>query len=206
MNILNSAIVTFVKVLPKSVVHIFAKKYIAGASLDDAVNVTKELNAKGIMATMDVLGESITSKNEAIEAQKECLETLDAIRQHNLDANLSVKPTQMGLMLDEEFAFNMFDEILGKADPMNNFVRIDMEDSETTDRTIRLFNRLKEKYKGVGIVVQSYLKRTMDDVIELNKNGTNYRLCKGIYVEPEEIAFKSRQKVRDNFRCFEKNV
>ena len=199
MNILNSAIVTFVKVLPKSVVHIFAKKYIAGASLDDAVNVTKELNAKGIMATMDVLGESITSKNEAIEAQKECLETLDAIRQHNLDANLSVKPTQMGLMLDEEFAFNMFDEILGKADPMNNFVRIDMEDSETTDRTIRLFNRLKEKYKGVGIVVQSYLKRTMDDVIELNKNGTNYRLCKGIYVEPEEIAFKSRQKVRDNF-------
>ncbi len=199
MNILNSAIVNFVKVLPKSVVYLFAKKYIAGITLQDAVNATKELNAKGIMATMDVLGESITSKEEAIAAQKECLETLDAIKDNNLDANLSVKPTQMGLMLDEEFAYEIFDEIVGKANEMNNFVRIDMEDTPTTDRTIRLYNRLKEKYKGVGIVVQAYLKRTMDDVIELNKNGAHYRLCKGIYVEPAELAYKDRQKVRDNF-------
>ena len=199
MNILNSAIVSFVRILPKPVVYLFAKKYIAGITLDDAVEATKDLNAKGIMATMDVLGESITSKEEATAAQKECLETLDAIKEHNLNANLSVKPTQMGLMLDEQFAFEMFDEIIGKAEAMNNFVRIDMEDSPTTDRTINLFKRMKEKYKGVGIVVQSYLKRTMDDVIELNKNGTNYRLCKGIYVEPAEIAYKERQKVRDNF-------
>ncbi|MGD8779368.1 MAG: proline dehydrogenase family protein [Ignavibacteria bacterium] len=199
MNILNSAIVSFVKILPRPVVHIFAKKYIAGEKLEDAVRVTKELNAKGIMVTMDVLGESISSKEEAVEAQKECLETLDAIRRYNLDANLSVKPTQMGLMLDEEFAFNMFDEIITKSNSMNNFVRIDMEDSPATDRTIKLFKQLKEKYEGVGIVVQAYLRRTIADVTELNKNGTNYRLCKGIYVEPEEIAYKDRQKVRDNF-------
>jgi proline dehydrogenase len=199
VNILNSAIVSFVKILPRPVVHIFAKKYIAGEKLEDAVRVTKELNAKGIMVTMDVLGESISSKEEAVEAQKECLETLDAIRRYNLDANLSVKPTQMGLMLDEEFAFNMFDEIITKSNSMNNFVRIDMEDSPATDRTIKLFKQLKEKYEGVGIVVQAYLRRTIADVTELNKNGTNYRLCKGIYVEPEEIAYKDRQKVRDNF-------
>ena len=199
MNILNQSIVAFVKILPKSVVHIFAKKYIAGQTLQDAVNVTKDLNAKGIMATMDVLGESIQNKDEALIAKEECIQTLQAIYDNKLDANLSIKPTQLGLALDPEFCYNLLDEIITKAKELNNFVRIDMEDSSVTQVTIDVFNRLREKHENTGIVVQAYLKRTLDDVKKLDQNGTNYRLCKGIYVEPAEIAYKGRREVQDNY-------
>ena len=199
MKLINSAIVSFVKILPKSIVHIFAKKYIAGNTLDDAVRVTKELNAKGILATIDVLGEAVNTKRESELAKKECLEVLDAINHHKLNANLSLKPTQLGLIIDKDFCYSQISEILEKAKGYNNFVRIDMEDSSTTDLTFDLLNKMKEKYSNVGVVVQAYLRRTFDDVEKLNQQGTNYRLCKGIYVEPEEIAFKGRQEVRDNY-------
>ncbi len=199
MNLFNQLIVKFVKLLPKSFVFIFAKRYIAGVKLEDAVKAVKDLNAKGIIATMDVLGEAVSSKKECEEAKKECFEVLDAIDKNKLNANLSLKPTQLGLGIDENFCYDLLCEILDRAKIYNNFVRIDMEDSPFTDATIKLFNRAKEKYNNVGIVVQAYLKRTLEDVKELNKSGTNYRLCKGIYVEPAEIAFKDYQKVRDNF-------
>lgn len=206
MNILNQSIVTFVKVLPKSIVYIFAKKYIAGQTLQDAVNVVKDLNAKGIMATMDVLGESIQTKNEALIAKQECLDTLQAIYDNKLDANLSIKPTQLGLALDPEFCYYLLDEIITRAKELNNFVRVDMEDSSVTQVTIDVFNRLREKHDNTGIVVQAYLKRTLDDVKKLNKNGTNYRLCKGIYIEPAEIAYKGRKEVQDNFMAILKQM
>ncbi len=199
MKVINDAIVGFVKLLPRSVVHIFAKKYIAGETLEDAVRVVKELNEKGIVATMDVLGESVNTKEESEDAMKECLMVLDTINEHKLDSNLSLKPTQLGLIIDKQFCFEQISAILEKAKGYNNFVRIDMEDSPTTDATLELFNKLKKKFSNVGAVVQAYLKRTYDDVEEQNKLGTNYRLCKGIYVEPVEIAFKERQQVRDNY-------
>lgn len=199
MKLINNAIVTFVKLLPQPVVYLFAKKYIAGKKLEDAVNVVKELNAKGIVATMDVLGESVTSKAECEEAKKECLQVLDSIKQNNLDSNLSLKPTQLGLVIDPELCYKQISEILELAKSNNNFVRIDMEDSPTTDATIALYLRLREKYNNVGIVVQSYLKRTLNDVQSPKLHDTSYRLCKGIYIEPEEIAFKKKQEVRDNF-------
>lgn len=199
MDALNRLIVQFVKLLPKPVVYIFAKKYIAGTKLEDAVRVVKELNAKGILATMDVLGEAISTKKEAEEAKKECLEVLEAINKNKLNANISIKPTQLGLVIDPEFFYTQICEILDKANEYNNFVRIDMEDSSVTTKTIDMFNRIREKYNNVGIVVQAYLFRTYDDVVKLNKNGTNYRLCKGIYVEPAEIAYKGKQEVRDNY-------
>lgn len=199
MSILNSIIVSFVKYLPQSVVHIFAKKYIAGEELQDAVNVTKELNAKGIVATLDVLGEAIKTKEEATEEKEECFRVLDAIEKNNLDANLSIKPTSLGLSIDPEFFYENMREVISKAKSYNNFVRVDMEDSPYTTITIEIFKKLQNEFDNCGIVVQSYLKRTEDDVEELNKTNTNYRLCKGIYVEPEEIAFKDKQKVRDNF-------
>ncbi len=199
MKTLNHAIVNFVKVLPKPVVHVFAKRYIAGEKLEDAVRVTKELNAKGIATTIDVLGEAVTSKRESEEAKKECLAVLDAINQNKLDANLSLKPTQVGLMMDSKFCYDQVSEILERAKSYNNFVRIDMENSPTTTLTFELHNKLKEKYSNVGVVVQAYLKRTYDDVKRQNDLGTHYRLCKGIYVEPEEIAFKERQQIRDNY-------
>lgn len=199
MKLLNTAIVNFVKLLPKAVVFIFAKKYIAGVKMEDAVRVTKELNEKGIVATIDVLGEAVNSKNEAELAKKECIQVLTEIDRHKLNANLSLKPTQLGLMIDKDFCFSQVSEILEKAKSYNNFVRIDMEDSSTTDATFELLNTLRKNYSNVGIVVQSYLRRTYDDVVRQNKLGTHYRLCKGIYVEAEEIAYKSRKEVRDNF-------
>lgn len=199
MNFINKLIVNFVGILPKPVVYIFAKKYIAGTSLNDAVNEVKRLNAKGIVATIDVLGEAIETKEEALEAKKECIEILEAINEHKLDANLSVKPTQMALGIDKELCYQIFDEIVGKAKELNNFVRIDMEDTPYTDLTFELLGKLREKYDNVGIVVQAYLRRTVDDVTTWNKTGMTYRLCKGIYVEPAELAYKGYQEVRDNF-------
>lgn len=199
MNPINSVIVSFVKLLPKQVVHIFAKKYIAGENLDDAVRVVNDLNARGIMATMDVLGEAISNKKEAEQAKIECLQVLDTIEQNKLNSNLSLKPTQLGLGIDPEFCFNQLSEILDRAKKYNNFVRIDMEDSPFTDLTIDLYKKLRQKYDNVGIVIQAYLKRTFNDVQTPSMSGTNYRLCKGIYIEPAEIAYKGYQEVRDNY-------
>ena len=196
---LNNLIVSFVKLLPKSVVYIFAKKYIAGPKLSDAVAVVKKLNSKGIAATIDVLGEAITTKEESVLEKKECLKVLETINQENLDANLSIKPTSLGLSIDKNFFFEQMKEVLEKAKEYNNFVRMDMEDSPYTTITIEMFKKLQAEYDNVGIVLQAYLKRTSADVDELNKTKTNYRLCKGIYIEPEEIAFKDKQKVRENY-------
>jgi proline dehydrogenase len=199
VSLLNSALVSFVKLLPTSVVHIFAKKYIAGVELQDAINVAKQLNEKGIVATLDVLGEAIKTVEEAAEEKEECLRVLKAIEDNMLDANLSIKPTSLGLSIDKEYFYKNMREVLLKAKEYNNFVRVDMEDSPYTDSTIKYFLKLQSEFDNVGIVLQSYLRRTESDVDGLNKTNTNYRLCKGIYVEPEEIAFKDKQMVRDNY-------
>ncbi|MFZ2322100.1 MAG: proline dehydrogenase family protein [Ignavibacteriaceae bacterium] len=199
MNIINNLIVEFVQLLPKSVVGFFSKKYIAGETLQAGIDLVKNLNAKGIHATMDVLGESVTNKEEAVEAKNQALEVLEAIEKNKLMANLSVKPTQMGLSIDEDFAYEQLIELVKKAAEYKNFVRIDMEDSSFIDKTIKLYKRIFENYKNVGIVIQAYMKRSSDDVLVLNKIGTNYRLCKGIYVEPASVAYKDRQAVRDNY-------
>lgn len=199
MSIFNNAIVSFVKLLPESAVHIFAKKYIAGENLQDAVNVVKQLNLQGIVATLDVLGESIKTVDEASEEKEECLRVLNAIDEHNLNANLSIKPTSLGLSIDPEYFYENMKIVLNRAKELNNFVRVDMEDSPYTSKTIEIFKRLQNEYDNVGIVLQAYMRRTQADVNDLNKTQTNYRLCKGIYNEPEKIAFKEKDVVRDNF-------
>lgn len=200
MNPLHNLIVNSVKILPKSFIYLFAKKYIAGKKLIDGVAVAKKLNAEGISATMDLLGESVTEKEDAIKFKNQFLELLDTIEQEKLDSNISTKPTQFGLKIGLEFCYEIYVEIVERAKKYNNFVRIDMEDSSTTSDIIKLYKKLYEKYpENVGIVLQAYLNRTMDDVIELNKLKTDYRLCKGIYIEPKEIAYKGREEIRDNF-------
>lgn len=190
--------------MPLNVVWQFSKKYIAGKTLQAAVDKVKELNSKGILATLDVLGESIKTKEEAVEAKKKALEVFDAIVKNKLNANLSIKPTQMGLAIDRELAYKQVLELVKRADEIKNFVRIDMEDSPFTDFTIELYKRIYEEYSNVGVVLQAYLKRTYNDTIVLNKLGTNYRLCKGIYIEPATIAYKDKQAIRDNFlKCLE---
>lgn len=199
MDAFNHFVVKVVQLLPKPVVGLFSKKYIAGTTIQEAIDFVKKLNARGIYATMDVLGESVKSKEESVHCKNEALEVLDAIKEHNLMANLSIKPTQMGLAIDEQFAYEQILEIVKKAAEYNNFVRIDMEDSPYTDKTINLYKRIYADYKNVGVVIQAYLRRSIDDVIQLNKTGTNYRLCKGIYVEPASIAYKDKQEVRDSY-------
>lgn len=199
MSLFNKALVFAVQLMPKNIVWIFSKKYIAGKTLQEAVVLVKKLNSKGIYATIDVLGENVKNKEESVEAKNKCMQVLDAIVENKLMANLSVKPTQMGLSIDEEFAFLQIEELVKKAGLISNFIRIDMEDSPYTDATFRIYEKLREKYDSVGVVIQAYLKRSYDDVNRLNGYKANYRLCKGIYIEPPAIAYKGKQEIRDNY-------
>lgn len=185
--------------IPKAIIRKFANKYIAGDTLQEAVELTKELNKKGIMATIDVLGESVLDKQQAAAATAECLEVLDAIEANKLDANHSVKPTSLGLALDYKFGLENLTKIVKKAKELNQFVRIDMEDSPYTTKTLDLYKDVHKQYPNCGVVIQAYMRRSMDDVKELIKLNTTFRLCKGIYIEPEEIAYRDRQEVRDNY-------
>jgi proline dehydrogenase len=204
VSVFHNLLVKTVQAMPENIVWLFSKKYIAGKTLQSAIETVKQLNTKGIHATLDVLGESIKTKEEAIEAKRKALEVFDAIIKNKLLANLSIKPTQMGLAIDKELAYQQILDLVKKANSINNFVRIDMEDSPYTDVTLEVYKRIFTEYKNVGVVLQAYLKRTSNDTIVLNKLGTNYRLCKGIYIEPATIAYKDRQAIRDNFmKCLE---
>jgi len=192
-------IVSFVQILPKSIVKRFANAYIAGDSLQDAVRVVRDLNKRGIHATIDVLGEAISTQDEAIASKQACLEVFDAIKKLQLKANLSIKPTQMGLKLDEQLCYEQVSVLVEKAKTMDSFVRLDMEDSSCTDATFRLYKKLRETYDNCGVVVQAYMRRTMSDLVSLNAFKPNIRLCKGIYIEPVTIAFKGKDEVRKNY-------
>jgi len=199
MNVLNKVLVPTISVLPKGVVKLFANKYIAGDKLSDAVNTVKNLNQKKLMATIDVLGESITEKREAVLSKDENIKVLNAIHTNDLDCNLSIKLTMLGLNIDREFCRDQVTEILERAKSINRFVRIDMEDSSVTESTIKIFEESKKRFDNVGIVIQAYLRRSEEDILRLTEIGANFRICKGIYVEPEEIAFKNGDEIRENF-------
>ena len=199
MNLFSKAVATTLPIFPKRFVRIFANKYIAGDKLSDGVKTVQELNKKNMIATMDVLGESIKDKKEAEQSKNESIEVLDAISKYKLNSNLSVKLTMLGLNLDYDFCLSLFTEIMQHAKELNNFVRIDMEDSSVTDSTLKIFEDSKKNFDNVGIVIQAYLKRSEDDILKLTEMEANFRLCKGIYIEPEAIAFKKRNEIRNNF-------
>jgi proline dehydrogenase len=205
MNIINKLVVFFMPIVPKFIIQFFSKKYIAGAKVEDALKVIKDLNAKGIMATIDVLGEEIKEKREAEEAVQQYLQILKIIKNEKLDSNISVKPTHMGLKLDKEFCYNNVKILVEEAKKHNNFVRIDMEDHTCTDDTIEIYLRLRKEYDNVGTVLQSYMRRNIDDINYLIPHKANLRLCKGIYVEPKAVAYKDKEIVNNNFSyCLEK--
>ena len=199
MSVFHRFLVKTVSSMPKNVVWLFSKKYIAGTTLQSALDVVRDLNSKGIYATLDVLGEAVKNKEEAEIAKSHAMEALNSIVEEKLMANISIKPTQMGLSIDKDFAYEQILELVKRAKELNNFVRIDMEDSPYTDSTIEIYKRIFEQYANVGVVLQAYLKRSFNDTVLLNKIGTNYRLCKGIYIEPSTIAYKDKQVIRDNF-------
>jgi len=200
MSLFNQLVSRTIMYVPGPVVGVFARKYIAGEALEDAIRVSRELNAQSVMSTIDVLGEFISSKQEAVEAKNKGLEVLDTISRTGLNANLSIKPTQMGLKLDREFAYQNVLELVSRADELDNFIRIDMEDITCTDDTLDLYARLRRDYPDrVGTVLQSYLRRTLADIEALADGPLNIRLCKGIYREPREHAYKHPQVVNSNF-------
>ena len=188
-----------IELLPKKLVRVFANKYIAGDKIEEAIQKVRELNDKKMLATMDVLGESIKNKDEAIQSKNESIEVLESINKTGINSNLSVKLTLIGLTIDYELCKSLVTEILECAKSYNNFVRIDMEDSPVTDLTIKMYEDMRKKFDNVGLVFQSYMRRTEKDILRLVKEKSNFRLCKGIYIEPESIAFKKRNEVRDNY-------
>jgi proline dehydrogenase len=200
MSLFNYAVAKTIMHVPKPIVSYFAKGYIAGSTLSDAVQVTKNLNQQGMMTTIDILGEFITRFDQAIEFKNQALEILRTIDREKLNGNLSIKPTQMGLLLDPERCFELIHELVSEAKKLGSFVRIDMEDIGTTDATLEMFDKLRLEFPGhVGTVLQSYLRRTPQDIADLADGYQNYRLCKGIYVEPRIHAWKNPQAINGNF-------
>ncbi|TYB35363.1 MAG: proline dehydrogenase [Flexistipes sinusarabici] len=206
MSALNFLISKTIMHVPGPVVSIFAKSYIAGQELSDAVRVTRDFNKQGIMTTIDLLGEFIKTKDQAKYFKDRCIEILDTINKEKLDSNLSIKPTQMGLSLDDDFALENIREIVAYAASINNFVRVDMEDTPNTDKTLKLHTELKQEFgRSIGTVLQSYLRRTPADIDNLDPKDLNIRLCKGIYNEPRELAYKDPYIVNQNFiHCLDK--
>ncbi len=200
MDLVNKLLVATIPIIPRPIVRMFAGRYIAGESIADAVSVVRRLNGEGAMATLDVLGEDINSREEADSSKRMILSVLDAIRAEALDSNVSIKLTQLGLRLDRDYCLLAMKEIVGHAAALGNFIRIDMEDSAATDDTLSIYRSLRKDYSNVGIVLQAYLRRTDADATALLNEGlSNFRLCKGIYVEPEEIAFKERAGINEHF-------
>ncbi len=198
MSVLDKAIVRVMPAVPKPVVRRISARYIAGTELEDACRVVRNLNTAGKMATIDVLGEEITIPDEARTIARTYREVFDTISEQGLDANVSIKLTALGLKLDYSLCRENVGDVLAAAG--GNFVRIDMEDSSTTDDTLRLYRDLREAgHDNVGIVLQAALRRTHDDIRALGDLGLNVRLCKGIYVEPPEIAYQGFQEVRESF-------
>jgi proline dehydrogenase len=200
VSLVDSAIVRLLPAVPKLVVRRISERYIAGEELDDALRVVRRLNDEGKLATIDVLGEEITNPAEARAIAKAYRESLDAFARGRLDSNVSVKPTALGLKLGYELCRENLEDVARHAAERGNFVRIDMEDSSTTDDTLRLYRELRAAgYDNLGVVLQARLKRTVDDVRELAELRPNVRLCKGIYVEPPEIAYRDFESVRASF-------
>ncbi|HAM09299.1 MAG: proline dehydrogenase [Bacteroidetes bacterium GWE2_41_25] len=201
----NRFIAAILPWFPKKFIWIFSRPYISGETIEDALRVSANFNHRNIRVTLDVLGEFITTLEEADANKKEYLNLIDISHKSNINGNFSLKPTSFGLLLDKEVCYEYIREIVAKAASYNGFIRIDMEDSPCTDMEIELFRRLKNEFPGnTGLVLQSYLKRTHKDIenmmeIHNSSNPLNFRLCKGIYVEPEAISFKKYEEINSHY-------
>lgn len=199
MTLFDRLLVSGLPLVPKPVVRRFARPYVAGETLDQAVAQVRTLNGLGAMATLDVLGEEVHDPERARAFTGECVRVLETIEAEGIDSNLSIKPTMFGLEIDEALCHENVERIVARAGELGNFVRIDMEDATTTDATLRIYRDLHGRYGNVGCVLQSYMRRTLDDIDALPAEGANVRLCKGIYIEPRRIAWKGYETVRHNF-------
>lgn len=199
MVLLDTLVVKALPLIPRSIVGHFSRRYIAGPRLEDAMRVVQDLNRQGAMGTIDVLGEEITQREQAASYADRYIRVLEEIHRLGLDSNISVKLTAMGLKLDRDFCYETVSRVAARARELGSFVRIDMEDSSCTTDTIAIHDRLRRDFSNIGIVIQSYLRRSWADVAKLASESANFRLCKGIYVEPRTIAYKDPFIVNRNY-------
>jgi proline dehydrogenase len=200
VSLLDRAIVRTLPAVPRPVVKQLSARYIAGSDLADACRVVRRLNAEGKMATLDVLGEEVTDRDHALALVDEYMDVFETIRREGLDSNVSVKPTGLGLKIDRDFCLENLARLVRCAKERDNFVRMDMEDASTTSDTLAVYRSLREQgLENVGVVLQSRLRRTLDDVRDLADLGPSVRVCKGIYLEPPEIAYQGADSIRESF-------
>jgi len=201
MNLLDRLVALTLPIVPKAIVAKVSSKYIAGETREAMVRVVRELNTEGAMGTVDVLGEDTIEPSQAEETVVEYERAIESIIEHDLDCNVSIKLTALGLMIDPALCRDNIERIVAAARPHGMFVRIDMEDSSVTTATLDHYHEAKTSHDAVGPVLQAYMRRSDDDARALLASGpVNVRLCKGIYREPEEVAFQDREEVRDSYR------
>ena len=199
LKLINYLIVALLPLVPKKVIGLFAKRYVAGETVPDALSTSKELNDRGFVVTLDILGEHAKTAAEAKAITDRYAALYGQIAEAGVKANISVKPTHLGLDLGLEVCRENCFAILDAAKAQNNFLRIDMENSPYTDQTIELYRSCQGRYPSVGLVIQAYLYRSSRDITELSAAPLNFRLCKGIYREAPEIAIQERQAINSNF-------
>ena len=206
MSWINKSILTLISILPKWMIHPFAKTYVAGETIEKTVQVVNKMNELGYACTLDILGEHIQSPSKAEKITKDYCNLYEVINKETLNCNISIKLTHIGLELDQKLVENNLQQILRHAESHKNFLRIDMENSPYTQRTIDLYQKNIHNYDKMGIVLQAYLKRSLEDAQTLSTPGFNTRICKGIYNEPSNIAFKERTEIQDNFFLITKEI
>jgi len=199
MQLINTLIYKTLKLFPKRFVKIFSKRYVAGFSLKETLDICKKLNKQGFALTLDILGEHTKTLGESEKITKQYQELLKSINENNINANISVKPTHIGNDLGKNIFESNLSSLLKTAEQYSNFVRIDMEDSKTTDDTISIYKKLSLEHKNLGIVFQAYLFRTFRDIENCSNKEINFRICKGIYRESEDIAFQDRDDINKNY-------
>lgn len=200
MSLFNQLLVTLLPLVPKPLVRMVSRTYVAGETLEEMLGTVRRLNAEGILCTVDLLGEFVTDMRQAESAAAQYHEILLALHQENLKSGVSVKLTALGLQIDKGRCFQLIRDLVGYAASLGRFVRIDMEDSACTSDTIDIYLELRREFKNVGIVLQAYLRRTLGDARHIiNTKAGDFRLCKGIYIEPREVAYQDGDLVNQNY-------
>ena len=201
MNLFDRVVSLAIPIVPKPIVRYFSRPYIAGTRIRDAFRVVQGLGREGAMATLDILGELTSRREEAERNTGEYARLVGRIASDKIPStNVSVKLTALGLLLDPQLCLDNMRRLMAAAEETDNFIRIDMEDSSCTAGTLEIYRALREEFPGrVGAVLQARLRRSMQDVDGLTDQPTNLRICKGIYIEPREIAYTDPEDIRRNF-------
>ena len=202
---INQLLANILPYMPQKLIWIFSKRYIAGETIEDGLNACRKLNQQGIEVTVDLLGEFIGTIEKAEENKRKYIEIIERFSSEGIIGNFSLKPSMFGLLIDKDICLTNVEEVVRKAMEKKSFVRIDMEDSQCVDSELEIYRKLQQKYPAnVGLVLQAYLRRTKNDLLNLSNIHTNgiplnFRLCKGIYVEPKHVAFKAFEEIQEHY-------